>query len=161
MRKIFVPILTIILAAVILLGMYNGLLGIRKANEEKELQAKMETILPGSTTFAEEDYTGEDTNIKAVYKGETGYVVATETYGYAGNIAMLIGDIQIRGGSCVLYPQCTAGINADLRARSGNPLAIGVITVSGEHTHVNAHQRHVVGNIPSNAAQADRNLTGV
>ena len=27
MRKIFVPILTIVLAAVILLGMYNGLLG--------------------------------------------------------------------------------------------------------------------------------------
>ena len=91
MRKIFVPILTIILAAAILLGMYNGLLGIRKANEEKELQAKMETILPGSTTFTAEDYTDEDTNIVAVYKGETGYVVATQTYGYAGNITMLIG----------------------------------------------------------------------
>ena len=91
MRKIFVPILTIILAAVILLGMYNGLLGIRKANEEKELQAKMETILPGSTTFTAEEYTGEDANIVAVYKGETGYVVATQTYVYAGNITMLIG----------------------------------------------------------------------
>ena len=91
MRKILVPVLTIILAAVVLLGMYNGLLGVRQANEAKELQAKMETILPGSTTFSEEAYTGEDTNIKAVYKGETGYVVATETYGYAGNIAMLIG----------------------------------------------------------------------
>ena len=91
MRKIFVPILTIVLAAVILLGMYNGLLGIRQANEEKELQAKMETILPGSTTFTPEEYTGEDANIMAVYKGETGYVVETQTYGYAGNIAMLIG----------------------------------------------------------------------
>lgn len=91
MRKILVPILTILIAAAILLGMYNGLLGVRKANEEKELQAKMETILPGSTTFTPEEYTGEDTNIVAVYKGETGYVVATQTYGYAGNIAMLIG----------------------------------------------------------------------
>ena len=91
MRKIFVPILTILLAAVLLLGMYNGLLGIRKANEEKELQAKMETILPGSTTFVSEEYTGEDANIAAVYKSETGYVVATQTYGYAGNITMLIG----------------------------------------------------------------------
>ena len=91
MRKIFVPILTIVLAAVILLGMYNGLLGVRKANEEKELQAKMETILPGSTTFTPEEYTGEDANIVATYKGETGYVVETITYGYAGNIAMLIG----------------------------------------------------------------------
>ena len=91
MRKILVPIVTILLAAVILLGMYNGLLGIRKANEEKELQAKMETILPGSTTFTPEEYTGEDANIVATYKGETGYVVATQTSGYAGNIAMLIG----------------------------------------------------------------------
>lgn len=91
MRKILVPILTILLAAVILLGLYNGLLGVRIANQEKELLSKMETILPGSTTFTAEEYTGEDTNIVATYKGETGYVVATQTYGYAGNIAMLIG----------------------------------------------------------------------
>jgi len=91
MRKILVPILTIVLAAVILLGLYNGLLGIRQSNEAIELHEKMQTILPGSYKFTEEEYTGEDTNIKAVYKGETGYVIATETHGYAGNIAMLIG----------------------------------------------------------------------
>ena len=91
MRKIFVPIVAVLLAAVILLGLYNGLLGVRQANMEKELQAKMETLLPGSTTFALEPYTGEDANIHYVYKGETGYVVATQTYGYAGYIQMLIG----------------------------------------------------------------------
>ena len=91
MRKIFVPILTIVLAAGILLGLYNGLLGIRTANQEKELQMKMETILPGSSTFTPEEYTGEDTNIQNVWKGENGYVVLTQTYGYAGNITMLIG----------------------------------------------------------------------
>lgn len=91
MRKILVPILAIVLAAVILLGLYNGLMGVRRANEEKELQVKMETILPGSKTFTQEEYTGEDTNIVAAYKGETGYVVATQTNGYAGPVAMLIG----------------------------------------------------------------------
>ena len=91
MRKILMPIITIVLAAVILLGLYNGLLGIRQSNEAIELHAKMQTILPGSYKFTQEVYAGEDTNIKAVYKGETGYVVATQTYGYAGNIAMLIG----------------------------------------------------------------------
>ena len=91
MRKILVPILTILIAAAILLGMYNGLLGIRTANEEKELQAKLETLLPGSKIFTTEEYTGEDANIVAVFKGETGYVLATQTYGYAGNITMLIG----------------------------------------------------------------------
>ena len=91
MRKILVPILTIVLAAGILLGLYNGLLGVRQARSAAELTAKMQTILPGSQEFVPEEYTGEDTNIRAVYKGETGYVVETVTYGYAGNITMLIG----------------------------------------------------------------------
>ena len=91
MRKVFVPIVAVLLAAVILLGLYNGQLGIRQANMEKELQTKMETLLPGSTTFELEPYTGEDTNIHYVYKGENGYVIATQTYGYAGYIQMLIG----------------------------------------------------------------------
>jgi electron transport complex protein RnfG len=91
MRKILVPILTIVLAAAILLGLYNGLLGLRRDNEAIELHAKMQTILPGSYKFTEEAYTGEDTNIHRVWKGETGYVVETITYGYAGNIRMLIG----------------------------------------------------------------------
>ena len=91
MAKIWMPIVSLLLAALILLGAYNGLLGIREMNAEKELQAKMETLLPGSTTFTEEAYTGEDANIVCVYKGETGFVVGTTTAGYAGPISMLIG----------------------------------------------------------------------
>ena len=91
MRKILMPILAIVLSAGVLLGLYNGLQGVRKANEEAELQAKMETLLPGSYTFTPEEYEGEDANIRSVYKGETGYVIATATRGYAGDIAMLIG----------------------------------------------------------------------
>ncbi len=90
-KKILLPILSLILAAVILLGAYNGLNGIRNANREEELQNKMQTILPGSTTFTEEPYDGEDTNIQFIYKGETGFVVGTRTAGYAGDILMLIG----------------------------------------------------------------------
>ena len=91
MRKIWMPILTVALAAAILLGLSASLNGIREDNMEAELQAKMETLLPGSHTFTPESYAGEDTNIVSVYKGETGYVVATRTGGYAGDIAMLIG----------------------------------------------------------------------
>lgn len=94
MRKIWMPIVAIALAALILLGLYNGLLGLRQANMEKELQTKMETLLPGSTTFIPEEYTGDDTNIVCVYKGETGYVIGTTTAGYAGPISMLIGVSQ-------------------------------------------------------------------
>lgn len=92
MRKsILMPIGALILAACILLGAYNGLLGLRQARDEAELTAKMQTILPGSVNFTAEEYTGDDANIRAIYKGETGYVVETCTYGYAGNITMLIG----------------------------------------------------------------------
>ena len=91
MRKIWMPICAVVLAAVLLLGVYNLTLDLRNANRQKELQAKMETILPGSTSFVEETYTGEDANIALVYKGETGYVIATATAGYAGPVHMLIG----------------------------------------------------------------------
>ena len=91
MRKILVPIITILLAAVILLGLYNGLAGERQVYEMHDLQEKMEAMLPGSKYFEPEAYTGEDANIHRVWKGETGYIVETVTYGYAGNITMLIG----------------------------------------------------------------------
>lgn len=91
MRKIWMPVLALLLAAGLLLGLYNGLLSIRRAEEEAELQNKMETLLPGSKVFTEETYSGEDDNIQAVYRGENGYVIATKTQGYAGPVAMLIG----------------------------------------------------------------------
>ena len=91
MRKILVPVLTIVLAAVILLGLYNGLNLERFTNEMHDLQTKMEAMLPGSKDFAPEEYTGEDANIRRVWKADTGYIVETVTYGYAGNITMLIG----------------------------------------------------------------------
>jgi electron transport complex protein RnfG len=91
MRKIWMPIISVFVAAVLLLGLYNGFLKLRQNNRQAELQVKMETLLPGSTTFTEEAYTGEDANIAFVYKGETGYVIGTSTAGYAGTIRMLIG----------------------------------------------------------------------
>ncbi len=90
-KKIFIPVLAIVLAAVILLGCYNGLGGIRADIAETELLNKMQTILPGSENFELEEYTGEDANIQTVYKAENGYVILTQTNGYAGPIVMLVG----------------------------------------------------------------------
>ena len=90
-RKILIPIVSLFLAAAVLLGTYNLTLALRRENAQRELQAKMEVLLPGSTTFVEETYTGDDSNIALVYKGETGYVIGTATAGYAGTIRMLIG----------------------------------------------------------------------
>ena len=90
-NSVLLPIVAIIVAAAILFGLNFGLASYRAEAEARELTAKMQTILPGSEMFTEEEYTGEDTNIVATYKAENGYVVETCTYGYAGNITMLIG----------------------------------------------------------------------
>ena len=90
-KTILMPLISLLVAAIVLLAAYNISLPAREIRIQEELTAKMQTILPGSEVFTQEEYTGEDTNIRAVYKGETGYVVNTVTYGYAGNITMLIG----------------------------------------------------------------------
>lgn len=90
-KTILMPLVALLVAAIVLLAAYNISLPAREMRIQEELTAKMQTILPGSEVFTQEEYTGEDTNIRAVYKGEIGYVVNTVTYGYAGNITMLIG----------------------------------------------------------------------
>ena len=90
-KSIFLPIVAIVLATAILFGLNSGLASYREEVKAQELTAKMLAILPGSETFTEEIYTGGDANIVSTYKAENGYVVETRTYGYAGDITMLIG----------------------------------------------------------------------
>ena len=118
MRKILMPLIAVVLAAVILLGLYNGLASERVVYEMHDLQEKMEAMLPGSKTFTPEEYTGEDSNIHRVWKGETGYIVETITYGYAGNITMLVGvsfDGKVLGIAVVSQTE-TAGLGAVVAA---------------------------------------------
>lgn len=90
-RSVFLPVITIAVAALVLLGASFGLNSIAAANAQKEHLRMMQTLLPGSTDFVVEPYTGDDANIRSIHKGENGFVVETVTYGYAGEITMLIG----------------------------------------------------------------------
>lgn len=87
----FMPVLTIAAAAVVLFAASSGLSDVREANAQTEFNNVMLTLLPGSKTFTEETYAGEDTNIRTAYKSENGYVIHTVTVGYAGEISMLVG----------------------------------------------------------------------
>lgn len=91
MKSMLKPIIAIAAVALILLGAVKGLSGIAAANENKEMDEMLSTLLPGDTSFTWEEYEGEDENIQAVYKGETGFVIQTSAYGYAGNIVMMVG----------------------------------------------------------------------
>ena len=88
MKKLIV---TILLTAAVLLGATLGLSGIASANAQADHLKTMQTLLPGSTNFTVEPYDGENANIRSVHKAENGFVIETVTYGYAGDITMLIG----------------------------------------------------------------------
>ena len=90
-KNILLPLIAILLSAAVLFALSFGLKAVGERKAEENLLWHMQTILPGSTDFTEEVYTGEDANIRAVYKAERGYVVQTSVHGYAGEITMLIG----------------------------------------------------------------------
>ena len=99
-KSVFLPLIAIVAAAAVLLGLTFGLKGVASANAQKEHLYMMQTILPGSENFTVEPYTGEDANIRSVHKGETGFVIETATQGYADEIVMLIGvsnDGKVKG----------------------------------------------------------------
>ena len=85
------PIIALILAAALLLGLCVGLDGVAARNAQKYHLPLMQTLLPGATEFTLEPYAGEDANIRSVHKSDIGFVVETVTYGYAGEITMLVG----------------------------------------------------------------------
>ena len=84
-------VIAIILAALILFGASFGLQGIAAKNAQEEHLWLMQTLLPDSESFTVEPYSGEDANIRSVHKADNGYVIETVTYGYAGEIKMVIG----------------------------------------------------------------------
>ena len=90
-NSILMPVVSILLAGAILLGLSFALQGVGAKNAQAEHLQIMQTVLPDSTTFEVEPYTGEDTNIRSVHKADNGFVIETVTYGYAGEITMLIG----------------------------------------------------------------------
>lgn len=90
-KPILCPLVTLLICTVVLLAIsaaLNGMATERAAQSRLEL---LSTLLPGGEGFSEEAYTGEDANIRSVYKAENGCVIETCTYGYAGDVTMLIG----------------------------------------------------------------------
>ena len=81
----------IVLTAVVLLGVTLAVSGIAEQNVQAAHLNDLKTLLPGSENFTVEPYDGEDANIRSVHKAENGFVIETVTYGYAGEITMLIG----------------------------------------------------------------------
>ena len=90
-KSLFGALIALVLSAGLLFGLSSALAPAAQKNAEAERNEMMSTLLPGSTSFTQEPYSGEDASISAVYKGESGYVVETVTAGYVGDITLLVG----------------------------------------------------------------------
>lgn len=91
LKQLLMPVLAIALAAVILLGASAALSGTAERNRQEDLDFLLSNLLPGSTSFAREEYTGDDAAIRAVYKAENGYVIETVTRGYVEELTLFVG----------------------------------------------------------------------
>ena len=90
-KLIWKPVLALVLACGILLSLSGALAETKAAKQQEHDRMVMGYLLMDSETFTEEAYSGEDTAITAVYKGETGYVVETTVDGYADRLVLWIG----------------------------------------------------------------------
>jgi len=91
LRKIILPITVILTLAIILFGTHAFLRPIAAENSAEEQRKTMQTLLPESTTFLPEEYHGDDPNITALFKGESGNIIETTVKGYADNITLWVG----------------------------------------------------------------------
>lgn len=91
-NKLVTPILAIIIVAVVLLGEKAALSGTAEKNLEIARNKIMTALLPGSTSFAPEEFDAEQNSaIKSVYKAENGYVIESTAYGYNGDVVLMVG----------------------------------------------------------------------
>ena len=115
-NKIVAPVLAIVIAMVVLFGGKTILSGKAEANVEIARNKMMSALLPGSTSFAPEEFDVEQNSaIKSVYKAETGYVIESTAYGYNGDITLMVG-VSNEGkvtGLVVENMQETRGLGAD------------------------------------------------
>ena len=90
-KSVLIPVLAIILCTVVLLVANVFLGAVYRINWQSQHVQDLQTLLPGAKEFTLEPYDGEDANILSVHKAETGYVIETQSYGYAGPITVLVG----------------------------------------------------------------------
>lgn len=90
-KSAFLPLITIIVAAILLLTLNLSFKNTEEKNAKTEFDRALKTLLPGSTSFEKEVPDNDSDSIRAAYKGETGYVIETVTHGYADDIIVLVG----------------------------------------------------------------------
>lgn len=90
-HPILLPLAAIALCGALLLVLTLALHGVTERRAQAQHLAALQTLLPGSTAFYRESYTGGDSNVRSVHRSEGGRVVEAATHGYAGEIRVWVG----------------------------------------------------------------------
>lgn len=90
-KSFLAPLAAIILAAALVFGLSALLAGTAAANKTAAAEKTLSELLPSGGSFTSEQYTGEDTNITALYKSSAGYVVEATVNGYVDSIVVWVG----------------------------------------------------------------------
>ena len=91
MKNVLKAVIVIAVVTLALFLVSFGLKGIASKKAAEEQNYVFSYLLMDSTSFEEEEYTGDDANIQRVFKGSNGYIVETMVSGYASDIVMWIG----------------------------------------------------------------------
>lgn len=115
-KRFLIPAFFILIAFAVLLCANFALRSAGQKIHVREHEKLLRTILPGSTSFTLESYSGDDESIVSVHKGETGFVVETRVDGYAAPITMLTAvtnDGRVTGlVVCDMHETRTLGLEA-------------------------------------------------
>jgi len=90
-KSVLIPVLAVILCAAVVFCVTDLTAPMYLENSRAWHLQDLQMMLPGATEFTVEPYAGEDANIVSVHKADIGYVIETCTYGYAGEITVLVG----------------------------------------------------------------------
>ena len=90
-RSFLLPTATLLLMAALLLTATLALQGLTERRAQAQHQALLQTLLPRSTEFVRQVYTGTDPNVRSIHRSESGYVVETSAQGYAGTVTVTVG----------------------------------------------------------------------
>lgn len=90
-KNLILPAGFLAVSVAVLFGISALLAPVEAENKAKDRLEVMGLLLPGSQTFEEEAYEGEDSNISRVYRSESGCVMETIVNGYVDEITLLVG----------------------------------------------------------------------
>ena len=91
LKKMLIPAAAVALAALILFAASAAFAGTSEAKAAEELDTILEYVIPGGGEYEFEEYSGSNSSITGIYRGEQGVAVELVVGGFADDIHMLVG----------------------------------------------------------------------